>query len=64
MIRLTPEQFDAHQARVKGKLAVDEPAKRNKFGAVKTHADGIEFDSKHDALEVVAIPSMAWKGNR
>lgn len=48
MIRFTPEQFESHQARVKGKPDVAEPAKRNKFGAVKTLYNGITFDSKHE----------------
>ena len=48
MIRLTPEQFESHQARVKGKPPAAEP-KRNKFNAIKTLVDGITFDSRHEA---------------
>lgn len=52
MIRLTPEQFESHQARIKGGIAsvvADLKKPSNKFGAVKTVVDGITFDSRHEA---------------
>ena len=52
-LRMSQEQADAHQKRVKGEIAdvvADLKAPiTNKFGAVKTRYEGIDFDSKHEA---------------
>ena len=47
----TEEWLESYKRRkgMKPKVAVPAPAKRNKFGAVKTEIDGISFASKKEA---------------
>ena len=48
---------------MKPEVAVPAPAKRNKFGAVKTEIDGIKFASKREANRYIELTLLKRKGH-